>query len=248
MKAVFLAAGIASRLRPLTDHTPKAILPVHGVPMMRRSMQHLYNAGIRDFVIVTGYLEDKLKAAVAAWFPGLPVAYVSNPDYATKGNATSLLVARHLVEDHDFILLDGDLIYEAGVVTDILGHPAPTSTAMRPSDSLGEEEMKVIVDAAGNVARISKQLPPRESVGESIGINRFSAAASRPLLDIMHDRVNNRGHVQDYYEDSIQELVTSGRGTVGVVNLGTRYCAEIDTAADLGHVEAQLAALGWPRE
>lgn len=244
MKAVILAAGASSRLRPLTDHVPKALVPVLGVPMLRRSMDHLIALGIRSFVMVTGYLEEELHRAVSGWYPDLDVAWSTNPEYASKSNGSSLLCARAAIDGHDFVLLDGDLVYERAVMAEVLRSPKVDSVALRPSPDLGEEEMKIILDAAGNVARIHKDLPPGESAGESIGIARISAATSRPLLEIMHERVNVRGMGGDHYEGSFQELVDSGRGVLGVIDLGKLYCAEIDTPEDLARVERELAALG----
>ena len=60
MKAVILAAGTASRLRPLTNDTPKCLLKIGGRCLLQRSMDALIANGIRQFVIVTGYLRGKI--------------------------------------------------------------------------------------------------------------------------------------------------------------------------------------------
>ena len=54
MIAVILAAGMAKRLRPLTDNTPKCLLDVKGRSLLERSMDAIMASGVRDFVIVTG--------------------------------------------------------------------------------------------------------------------------------------------------------------------------------------------------
>src|SRR5438093_11489723 len=101
MKAVILAAGCATRLRPHSDDTPKTLLPVGGVPILRRTMTSLLRAGFDQFVIGTGYLEHQVREAVAEWFPtmtlGSDVAFVSNPDFRTTNNAFSLLLTREHV-------------------------------------------------------------------------------------------------------------------------------------------------------
>ena len=61
MKAIILAAGTASRLRPLTLHTPKCLLKVGERTLLQRSMDAIIKAGIREFVIVTGYLHEKIE-------------------------------------------------------------------------------------------------------------------------------------------------------------------------------------------
>ena len=71
MKAVILAAGCATRLRPHSDDTPKTLLPVGGVPILRRTITSLMRCGFDQFVIGTGYLEHMVRQAVATWFPTL---------------------------------------------------------------------------------------------------------------------------------------------------------------------------------
>ena len=93
MKAVILAAGTASRLRPLTEHRPKTLLTVGGVPILRRLLANLLAASVDDFIVVTGYLEQQISEAVRTWYPRLRCTFITNPDYATK-NPSSLLLAR----------------------------------------------------------------------------------------------------------------------------------------------------------
>ena len=61
MKAVILAAGVASRLRPLTENTPKCLLKVNGKTLLERTLDNLIENGISDLLIVTGYLQEMIK-------------------------------------------------------------------------------------------------------------------------------------------------------------------------------------------
>lgn len=60
MNAIILAAGMGTRLRPLTDDRPKCMVEVNGVPMVERQIQFLHEAGIYDITLVSGYKADKL--------------------------------------------------------------------------------------------------------------------------------------------------------------------------------------------
>lgn len=59
LKAIVLAAGRGERMRPLTDHTPKPLLPVHGKPLIEWHLEALARDGVRDVVINTAWLEDR---------------------------------------------------------------------------------------------------------------------------------------------------------------------------------------------
>jgi MurNAc alpha-1-phosphate uridylyltransferase len=64
MKAIVLAAGRGKRMRPLTDHTPKPLLPVHGTPLIEWHLRALARAGVRDVVVNTDWLEQDIVRAL----------------------------------------------------------------------------------------------------------------------------------------------------------------------------------------
>ena len=209
MKAVILAAGCATRLRPYSDDTPKTLLPVGGVPILRRTITSLLRVGFDQFVIGTGYLEHMVRDAVGSWFPGLDVTYVINPDYRTTNNGYSLLLTREHVEHDGFILLDGDVVFDLGVVEEL-------------------------------VERGADCLAVRSAMGESVGIELFSAASSRRLFEALHQRVVENGLVNEYYEAAFQQIIDSGVTLYGV-DIGSMYATEIDTVEDLTAANERLA-------
>lgn len=64
MKALILAAGRGQRMRPLTDHTPKPLLEVHGKPLIVWHLEALARSGVVDVVINTAWLEEQIPAAL----------------------------------------------------------------------------------------------------------------------------------------------------------------------------------------
>jgi len=79
MDAVILAAGYGTRLRPLTDHTPKALVRVGGVPMLERVARRLVAAGVSRVVVNASHLADQVEAYVAAAVWGVPAAVSVEP-------------------------------------------------------------------------------------------------------------------------------------------------------------------------
>lgn len=239
MKAVILAAGCATRLRPYSDDTPKTLLPVAGVPILRRTMTSLLRCGIDQFVIGTGYLEHMVREAVAEWFPGLDVTFVTNPVFRQTNNGYSLSLLRPHVENDAFILLDGDVVFDLDVVSTLLGQ-GPDCLAVRSVGEIGLEEVKVAADKDDRVLGIGKHIPVRGAMGESVGIELFSADTSRKLFAAL-DRRMNEGLVNEYYEAAFQEIIDLGT-TLRGVDIGTMYASEIDTIDDLRAANARLAA------
>lgn len=242
MKAVILAAGTSSRLRPLTDSTPKTLLSVGDTPILHRMLSGLSKVGFDHFVIITGYLEHMIRESVTRRFPDLPITFVTNPDYATTNNAYSLLLARDVVENDAFVLLDGDVVFDIRIVEQLLARGGDC-LAVRSVGDIADEEMKVTADDAGRILAISKELAPETCLGESMSIQLFSPESAKQMFRTLHQRVIERGLVHEYYEHSIQQALEDGLVTYGV-DIGTMYAWEIDTPEDLHAVDTWVTRHG----
>lgn len=239
MKAVILAAGCATRLRPYSDDTPKTLLPVGGVPILRRTITNLLRCGIDQFVIGTGYLEHMVRDAVTEWFPGLDVVFVTNPEFRSTNNAYSLLLMREHVQNDDFIMLDGDVVFDLEVVEELIAR-GPDCLAVRSVGEIGLEEVKVTADVEDRVLAIGKHVPVRTAMGESVGIELFSASSSQKLFAALHHRVRGQNLVNEYYEAAFQQILDEGTTLYGV-DIGSMYASEIDTIEDLMAANQRLA-------
>ncbi|MFC1872907.1 aminotransferase class I/II-fold pyridoxal phosphate-dependent enzyme [Chloroflexota bacterium] len=110
-KAIILAAGKGSRLGPFTEHTPKCLAPINGVPILINMLTHLAGAGVEETVIVVGHLKEKIYAKGGNSFNGMKITYIESEHYSTTNNIYSLWLARkHLNED--IILLESDVFFE----------------------------------------------------------------------------------------------------------------------------------------
>jgi MurNAc alpha-1-phosphate uridylyltransferase len=115
MKAMILAAGRGERMRPLTDHTPKPLLAVHGKPLIEWHIEALVRGGVREIVINTAWLEDRIVAALGdggRW--GIELRYsMEGRDHGgaletAGGIATALpMLVEH--PDDAFWLVSGDI-------------------------------------------------------------------------------------------------------------------------------------------
>ena len=111
-RAILMAAGQGTRMRPITNHTPKPLVKVNGVRMIDTVIQALHKNGITEIYVVIGYLKDQFYA-LEQEYPGLKI--IENPYYDTCNNISSLYVARQYLED--VIILDSDqLIYNPEIL------------------------------------------------------------------------------------------------------------------------------------
>ena len=90
MIAIILAAGMASRLRPLTNNTPKCLLKIGERSLLQRSIDALIINGIKEFVIVTGYLHNQIEDFVKQQYPDINISFIHNEIYNSTNNIYSL--------------------------------------------------------------------------------------------------------------------------------------------------------------
>ncbi|MFC6717302.1 UTP--glucose-1-phosphate uridylyltransferase AglF [Natrialbaceae archaeon GCM10025810] len=112
MQAVILAAGKGTRLRPLTEDTPKALVEVDGTPLIEDVFDNLIDIGVTEFVVVVGYLKEKLIERYGDAYEGVPITYAHQREQ--KGLAHAILQAEPHV-DSDFVLMLGDNIFRANL-------------------------------------------------------------------------------------------------------------------------------------
>ena len=112
MKAVVLAAGKGTRLRPLTDDTPKALVDVAGRPLLDHVLEQLAGLGISEFIVVVGYRKQQIIDRYEDEFQGVPITYAHQREQL--GLAHALLQAEPHI-DEDFALILGDNVFRANL-------------------------------------------------------------------------------------------------------------------------------------
>ena len=241
MKAIILAAGTASRLRPLTSNTPKCLLKVGQRTLLGRSMDALIAAGIHEFVIVTGYLHEQIETFVRQTYgESISVCFIHNKDFETTNNIYSLWLARPEADGEEVLLLDSDLLYDGEIVKRIL-QDSHDNVLTLIRHELGEEEMKVVMDSDGSITEISKTCSPALAAGESLGIERMGKAYTTALykeLDVMM----NREHLEiKFYELAFQRLIAEGH-TFSVLDVTDLFSCELDTVEDFENAKERIPA------
>ena len=224
-------------MRPLTDDCPKCLLPVGRETILARAVRILVSRGLKRFTVVDGFRGDLIRRALSEDFPDLDFTFVRNDDYATTNNAWSLMLAcvggvAGGAGDEPIFLLDSDIVFDPEVIDRILTGEASNRLGLRTTGVVGEEEMKVRLDAAGRVEDLSKEMVPAVAVGESVGLEVFSAPSVKVLGQILHRRMKVENRINEYYEASFVEMIRSGHEILPVDLVGLR-CMEIDTLADL---------------
>jgi len=112
MKAVVLAAGEGTRLRPLTENRPKAMVEVDGKPILTHCFDHLVDLGADELLVVVGYMKEKIISYYGDEYEGIPITYSHQRE--ALGLAHALLTVEEHIDD-DFMLILGDNIFSANL-------------------------------------------------------------------------------------------------------------------------------------
>lgn len=240
MKAVILAAGMASRLRPLTEHTPKCLLKVGERSLLQRSIDALKSNGILDFVIVTGYLHEMIEAFVAEEYGNsINVTFIHNKVFDSTNNIYSLWLAKPGAEGEEILLLDSDLLYDPEIIARVLADDAENVlTLIR--HNLGEEEMKVVLDKEnGTITEISKTCNPLDAAGESLGIEKMGRDYTSALFKELEPMMNEEHLENVFYERAFERLLAKGH-TYNVIDVTELFSCELDTVEDFENAKAKI--------
>ena len=247
MIGVILAAGMAKRLRPLTDTKPKCLLKVGERTLLERTVAAMAAAGITEFVVVTGYRAEMIKDFLENLGNldnleslGNPkFTFLHNADYEHNNNIYSLWMAGQIVRGKEFLLMDSDILCDPAAVLRIANEKEAALAVNR--HELGEEEMKVVVDDALRITEISKTCRPEDAMGESVGIEKMTVAYSEALFRELDQMILNEGLIDIFYERAFERLIPQGH-TFRVIDTTNYFSYELDTPEDFQHAQELMPA------
>ena len=230
MKVIILAAGMSSRLYPLSLEKPKCLLLVQGKTIIDRQIEVLDKAGIQDILIVVGYKKEVIQKLV-----GDRVRYRDYGNFHITNNLNTLWSVRDEFNT-DCILLFSDILFENDILNNLIQSKDDICMAIDTSKVLSGTMRIVIND--GKLSSIGSQIHVDEASGNFIGMAKFSKHGTSLVLKQMKKMIHS--HRQDYYTIAIDSLIKRGK-EIGFVDVANQYWAEIDTKEDLEEVRRRYS-------
>jgi choline kinase len=245
MKAVILSAGQGKRLLPLTADSPKCILTVQGRSLIEWQIDELAKCGVDQVSVVLGFRADKVERTLRKRYGSHRIKTIHNAAYAVSDNLVSCWAARTEMRS-DFVLLNGDTLFEAAVMRRLLGtHNRPVTVAINHKEDYDADDMKVELNG-DRLVNIGKDLLPDQVDGESIGMILFRGQGPRLFRLALEKALQNPAAQMRWYLSVIDEMAQSMPVWTCSVK-GLQWC-EVDYHADLKLAEKVVSACGAPTE
>lgn len=204
MKALILAAGLGTRLAPITDRCPKSMVPVNGKPILIKQIENLRENNITDITIISGYKAEVLEQAVHALYPDIHI--IESVDYATTNNMYSAYMAKAAMAGEGFLMMNADVFYDASVITALLECPYPNAIVTELGVYI-EESMKV-VEKGGRLVEIAKTITPEQALGVSIDVYKFSAEGAAAFFNKCADYIEKQGQLKMWSEVALNDILS----------------------------------------
>ena len=235
MKGLILSAGLGSRLDPLTRTRPKCLVHVAGKPMMEYQLDSLRGAGVKDCVIVVGYMADAVRGHFGSNYRGISLSYVENTIYAETNNLYSLWLAKAELNE-DVLLLEGDLVFNDQLVRQLVQMDEQNVAVV---DRFRSNMDGTVILASGGFADSMVLKSDQGSEFDygpalkTVNIYRLSRETLMQAIVPEMEAFLDEGRTGMYYEAVFASLIESGRMSMAVMNTGNNKWAEIDTLSDL---------------
>lgn len=230
--ALLLAAGTGSRLRPLTLDSPKCLTEVGGQTILGRLTDNLQSQGIRRLVVVTGYLDHRVREYLKKRPTGLQVDFVFNPIYQTTNNIYSLWLARQAVQE-PFMLIESDLVFDESMTKKML---TPNKIAIsRILPWMNGTTVELNAREGVSAIRLNKEVTQARQY-KTVNICSLSLPTWRRTISRL-DRYIADNRVGEYYESVLADMVADGTLEFDAVFFDENRWYEIDTLKDLAKAE-----------
>ena len=242
-KAIILSAGQGSRLGHLTDDRPKCLIDFGGRTLLDRQLDTLAANGVEEAVVVTGFRDDQIEAALErrrSAGEGPAVRTVFNPFYKVADNTGSLYMAREHLKG-DVLVWNGDTMVSRSLMARVVGNDrAGICVTIDRKDEYDADDMKVVAAEDGRLRAIGKRLDEGVNA-ESIGLLAFRNGGAERFAGAIEQAMRTSEGTTIWYLRVIHHLAQEG--DVWTFDIQGEEWGEVDFPEDVERGRELVA--GW---
>lgn len=225
-KAIILAAGMGTRLRPLTETTPKALVPVNGIPMAERQIQFLKEKGIEDIIVVTGYLHTAFNYLKSKY----NIKLIHNDKYDIYNNIYTMYLVRDYLPNA--YVLEGDVYLHKNFIEE-------TPCCSKYFSALKEgfqNEWMLVTDKNSRV--VSIEVGTKSQAHILCGVSYWNEETGLFLKEKLTEAIEGGNFTNLYWDNIVKDNLSSLNIKLEEIQSDASY--EIDSIDDLRKVEAAI--------
>ena len=243
MQAIILAAGYGRRMRPLSDNSHKALLPIGSTTILARIVDGLREIDVDDITVVTGYRAEDIERYLRERYPQTRFQFIHNPRYEETNNIVSLSMGLEQMDlEDDLVLVECDLLFEPGLLGRLLARDA--NIALVDHYRTGMDG--TVVSVSGGLVR--QVFPPHVQGPDfqyadkykTLNIYRFQRDFCKntlaPLVKVYADQVD----ANSYYELVLGMLANVPAQHIVAEVVDGEQWAEVDDPNDLAVARFQF--------
>ena len=220
MKVIMLAAGIGTRLRPLTNNVPKCLFKIgRDETVIGRMVKMVKKHTEAQIYIVTGFMRDKVESSLSG------VTFIFNPFFRITNSIVSLWFAQEHLDD-DVIIINADVVIEEAILVKFM---KCEDVVMMDSSKISSADYKVAT-YNDRVVMMSKELS--KYAGEYAGMSKLSKKSAGQLRSKISEMIGN-DQVDEWYENALVNMIIDNDFILNVCDVAQLRWVELDRVDDL---------------
>lgn len=241
-KAVILAAGMGTRLKPLTSNNHKCLTLVCGVSILKNALNMLAMNEFLEVVLVVGYLKDKVKETIGLQYKGMQIIYADNNRYAETNTSFSLQIGLGKTSRYDELyVLEGDVFFEDTVLKRLISAYDANATILEKYNSDLDGTFVTLDKDCNVIDWTHKNARPKEydvtDKFKTVNIHKFSFKFVESVLKAQVDNTVSTSFGRESLETVMRNIVVKNPKAVKGIVLNGEKWFEIDDISDLDKAE-----------
>jgi len=230
-QVIILAAGLGSRMRSMTNSTPKTLIKVKDKPLLKFIMNSIDKKFCSEIIVVVGYKAEKIKKYLGNKNKNIKIRYIYNPIYFKTNSTYSMWLASPYFKKN-ILIINADTIFEKKILSLLINSKFQNALAIDDHIDipLPDEAMKATINRHKRIINVSKKIPAKRTDGDAIGIYKFNSLGINFLKKELNNLVK-KNNTKNLFTLAVKNILN--RVNIYAVSTNKAKWIEIDDIKDL---------------